>query len=311
MEGGRRRGAPAADLRRPRVAAPGDGRAGALRPARPCPRARPSRPGRRTATPRRGWTGCATGACSTPPASSCTTRGRRPRAPAAARASSSVSTRRWQPAGSASRHSSAVRGPWPSSSRERVEGAGRGRLDVRAVAGARLLEPALVEVVAQVGRRPERLAVLVGDPVRAEQLAQPRLAHAGPARLRPEADVDHPLHARGAQLGGELLGQQPLVSDRPDGRHAPDRRITRMPAPYSSSLAEELAPAVLDRLLRYVRVDTQSARDRTSCPSTPGQLELGRMLVRGAARDRARRTPSRTTTATSSRRCPPPSRARR
>src|SRR5215207_7194298 len=52
-----------------------------------------------------------------------------------------------------------------------------------------------------------------------------------------------------------------------------------MPAPYSSQLAEELAPAVLDRLLRYVRVDTQSARDRNSCPSTPGQLELGRMLV--------------------------------
>ena len=52
-----------------------------------------------------------------------------------------------------------------------------------------------------------------------------------------------------------------------------------MPAPYSSPLAEELAPAVLDRLLRYVRVDTQSARDRTGCPSTPGQLELGRMLV--------------------------------
>ena len=52
-----------------------------------------------------------------------------------------------------------------------------------------------------------------------------------------------------------------------------------MPAPYSSSLAEELAPAVLERLLRYVRVDTQSARDRSACPSTPGQLELGRMLV--------------------------------
>src|ERR671910_263114 len=54
---------------------------------------------------------------------------------------------------------------------------------------------------------------------------------------------------------------------------------TRMPASYSSELAEELPPAVLDRLLRYVRVDTQSARDRDGCPSTPGQLELGRMLV--------------------------------
>jgi tripeptide aminopeptidase len=52
-----------------------------------------------------------------------------------------------------------------------------------------------------------------------------------------------------------------------------------MPAPYSSPLAEGLAPDVLDRLLRYVRVDTQSARDRTGSPSTPGQLELGRLLV--------------------------------
>jgi tripeptide aminopeptidase len=48
---------------------------------------------------------------------------------------------------------------------------------------------------------------------------------------------------------------------------------------YSSPLAEELAPQVLERFLRYVRVDTQSRRGRTDCPSTPGQLELGRMLV--------------------------------
>ena len=36
---------------------------------------------------------------------------------------------------------------------------------------------------------------------------------------------------------------------------------------------------MLDRFLRYVRVDTQSARGRTQRPSTPGQLELARMLV--------------------------------
>lgn len=52
-----------------------------------------------------------------------------------------------------------------------------------------------------------------------------------------------------------------------------------MPAPYTSALAQELAPDVLDRFLRYVRIDTQSRRDRTSSPSTPGQLELGRVLV--------------------------------
>jgi tripeptide aminopeptidase len=52
------------------------------------------------------------------------------------------------------------------------------------------------------------------------------------------------------------------------------------PAPYTSPLAEDLAPGLLERFLRYVRVDTQSARDRDpgQSPSTPGQLELGRML---------------------------------
>ena len=53
-----------------------------------------------------------------------------------------------------------------------------------------------------------------------------------------------------------------------------------MPAPYTSDLAEALAADVLGRFLRYVRVDTQSARDRTGSPSTPGQLDLSRMLVR-------------------------------
>jgi tripeptide aminopeptidase len=48
---------------------------------------------------------------------------------------------------------------------------------------------------------------------------------------------------------------------------------------YTSALAEELAEDVLDRFLRYVRVDTQSARDREGTPSTPGQLDLSRMLV--------------------------------
>jgi tripeptide aminopeptidase len=36
---------------------------------------------------------------------------------------------------------------------------------------------------------------------------------------------------------------------------------------------------VLDRFLRYARVDTQSARDRSGSPSTPGQLDLSRMLL--------------------------------
>jgi tripeptide aminopeptidase len=50
-------------------------------------------------------------------------------------------------------------------------------------------------------------------------------------------------------------------------------------SPFTSSLAAALAPELLERLSRYVRIDTQSSRDRITSPSTPGQLELGRMLV--------------------------------
>jgi tripeptide aminopeptidase len=50
-------------------------------------------------------------------------------------------------------------------------------------------------------------------------------------------------------------------------------------APYTSELAEALAPGVLERFLRYVRIDTQSDRAHAQSPSTPGQLELARLLV--------------------------------
>src|SRR5947209_7762260 len=51
------------------------------------------------------------------------------------------------------------------------------------------------------------------------------------------------------------------------------------PVAFTSPLAEALAPDLLERFLRYVRVDTQSRRDRTGSPSTAGQLELARLLV--------------------------------
>jgi len=50
-------------------------------------------------------------------------------------------------------------------------------------------------------------------------------------------------------------------------------------ADFTSELAQLLADDVLERFLRYVRVDTQSRPDRTQSPSTLGQLELGRLLV--------------------------------
>ena len=52
------------------------------------------------------------------------------------------------------------------------------------------------------------------------------------------------------------------------------------PAPYTSDLAKVLAPDVLSRFERYVRIDTQSRRDRDRSPSTPGQLELAELLVK-------------------------------
>ena len=50
-------------------------------------------------------------------------------------------------------------------------------------------------------------------------------------------------------------------------------------APYSSPLAEELADDVLERFLRYARIDTQSAYGTGTAPSTAKQLDLSRLLV--------------------------------
>ncbi len=50
-------------------------------------------------------------------------------------------------------------------------------------------------------------------------------------------------------------------------------------APYSSPLAEELSSDVLQRFLRYVRIDTQSEEGATAYPSTARQLDLSRLLV--------------------------------
>jgi tripeptide aminopeptidase len=47
----------------------------------------------------------------------------------------------------------------------------------------------------------------------------------------------------------------------------------------TSELAAALAADVLERFVRYARIDTQSRRDGDGRPSTPGQLELGRLLV--------------------------------
>ena len=49
-------------------------------------------------------------------------------------------------------------------------------------------------------------------------------------------------------------------------------------AAFVTPLAAELADDVLDRFLRYVRIDTQSAHGATTSPSTEKQLDLCRLL---------------------------------
>ncbi|HJZ35900.1 MAG TPA: peptidase T, partial [Solirubrobacterales bacterium] len=50
-------------------------------------------------------------------------------------------------------------------------------------------------------------------------------------------------------------------------------------AAFTSDLAQSLSGETLERFERYVRVDTQARREREGSPSTPGQLDLGRLLV--------------------------------
>jgi tripeptide aminopeptidase len=51
------------------------------------------------------------------------------------------------------------------------------------------------------------------------------------------------------------------------------------PASFTSPLAESLAEGMLERFQGYVRIDTQARRNRERCPSSPGQLALGRLMV--------------------------------
>jgi tripeptide aminopeptidase len=56
--------------------------------------------------------------------------------------------------------------------------------------------------------------------------------------------------------------------------------VTSVPrAPFTSPLAEQLAPGLLERFVRYARVSTQSDRESEGSPSTARQLDLSRMLV--------------------------------
>jgi tripeptide aminopeptidase len=77
----------------------------------------------------------------------------------------------------------------------------------------------------------------------------------------------------------ELLGHR--GEDPYAHRHArylAERRLELMPAAFTSALAQQLAPDVLERLIRYARIETTSMAPRTASPSTAGQLDLARLL---------------------------------
>src|SRR3954468_2027227 len=82
---------------------------------------------------------------------------------------------------------------------------------------------------------------------------------------------------RGRFVGGGGRGWQIHLENRSTrvGR-------SRFHAPYPQPLANMNAPreSVVDRFLRYVRIDTQSAEDQPTTPSTAKQWDLARLLVR-------------------------------
>lgn len=55
--------------------------------------------------------------------------------------------------------------------------------------------------------------------------------------------------------------------------------IDPVPAAFTSDLAAAVASDMLERFSRYVAIDTQAAIGVEESPSTPGQLELARLLV--------------------------------
>ena len=75
----------------------------------------------------------------------------------------------------------------------------------------------------------------------------------------------------------------------------------RAPRGYASPLAQELAADVLDRFVRYARIDTQAVEGRPRGPSSERQLDLSRLLL--AERGLGLEDAELTSTATSSRPC--------
>ena len=85
--------------------------------------------------------------------------------------------------------------------------------------------------------------------------------------------VEHPFAERADPDG------VPPARDRDRRSPVPSPRSPWVARPFSSPLAAALSDGVLDRFLRYVRIDTQSEEGAASYPSTAKQLDLSRLLV--------------------------------
>ena len=77
----------------------------------------------------------------------------------------------------------------------------------------------------------------------------------------------------------EVLAALGAEDTRPRAARAPAQLASRPMPGFTSPLAESLAEDVLDRFLRYARIDTQSSRDPTGRRARRGSSTSARMLV--------------------------------
>ena len=173
------------------------------------------------------------------------------------------------------------------SARPRPTGAERRRraLVVRAARGSSRRTPRAIQLGLDafeevLGTRP--LLVRTGGAIPlVSELAAPRRRRPS-SRLRAQR-VEHPLAERAHPRG------LPAARDRDRRGALPPPRRPWLARLSRSPLAEELAPDVLERFLRYVRIDTQAEE---GSPDLPEHRQAARPLAaprRRAARDRPRR----------------------
>src|SRR5689334_3491765 len=112
-----------------------------------------------------------------------------------------------------------------------------------------------------------------------------RTAVRGVDRISGHGSANHPgLLARGARCAARRDGARCARGDPGSPRgtrsHPSQRSLSHSSCPVRAARgAAFLTMSVLDRFLRYVAIDTRADENSTTCPSTPGQLTLLRLLA--------------------------------